>query len=291
MLPSPPFDLSVRTIHPRRIAENNAGLCFSPYVNTGLKAIKHSCCAITETQCISNRVFSLLYILLFFFFLLAAFSFSWIYTVFIIVRNSRLGTKRVYVSVERHETRAEFRFFQQPRDSHREWRVAKDEERDWAQAFEGVGVSRGGGDESRWLPQEMSERTTNKYRVYFFRIDFLLFVSNFERILSNDGALLGLKISFACEGGSDSSFPSSILHASVQSNAIYIYISDHVFVRWNFSRDYRFSCFLLKLRFGTVFGQSLNALIQYARTAWMTDDSSSVNGTNTPDRSAPGGER
>lgn len=125
----------------------------------------------------------------------------------------------------------------------------------------------------------------------FFRIDFLLFVSNFERILSNDGALLGLKISFACEGGSDSSFPSSILHASVQSNAIYIYISDHVFVRWNFSRDYRFSCFLLKLRFGTVFGQSLNALIQYARRAWMTDDSSSVNGTNTPDRSAPGGER
>lgn len=57
----------------------------------------------------------------------------------------------------------------------------------------------------------------------FFRIDFLLFVSNFERILSNDGALLGLKISFACEGGSDSSFPSSILHASVQSTAIYIY--------------------------------------------------------------------
>lgn len=119
-----------------------------------------------------------------------------------------------------------------------------------------------------------------------------IFSSSFR--ISNefwDGALLGLKISFACEGGSDSSFPSSILHASVQSNAIYIYISDHVFVRWNFSRDYRFSCFLLKLRFGTVFGQSLNALIQYARIAWMTDDSSSVNGTNTPDRSAPGGER
>lgn len=225
MLPSPPFDLSVRTIHPRRIAENNAGLCFSPYVNTGLKAIKHSCCAITETQCISNRVFSLLYILLFFFFLLAAFNFSWIYTVFIIVRNSRLGTKRVYVSVERHETRAEFRFFQQPRDSHREWRVAKDEERDWAQAFEGVGVSRGGGDESRWLPQEMSERTTNKYRVYFFRIDFLLFVSNFERILSNDGALLGLKISFACEGGSIAPFlPLYYTHPCKATRYIYIYI-------------------------------------------------------------------
>lgn len=51
-----------------------------------------------------------------------------------------------------------------------------------------------------------------------------IFSSSFR--ISNefwDGALLGLKISFACEGGSDSSFPSSILHASVQSTAIYIY--------------------------------------------------------------------
>lgn len=46
---------------------------------------------------------------------------------YLFVRSSQLGTKHEYVSVR--DTKLDpFRFFQQPRDSHRERQVAKDEE-------------------------------------------------------------------------------------------------------------------------------------------------------------------
>lgn len=69
------------------------------------------------------------------------------------------------------------------------------------------------------MPQEMSEHITNKYRIYSSASIFCSSI-RIERILSNNGALLCLKISFACEGGSIAPFL-PILHAPVQSTAIY----------------------------------------------------------------------